>query len=259
MNKKSDSQPSPADDKAQDMFSSAGPVEMDESDRAGGTGSQGTPYFGICQRQSDNSIKADNAGKFFTTTNEGVIEIHDKLEVVTLQSCPRATRFGDQNQVVCRSYDGQAGSSGRNCRDCEYYSFSDSKVPKERRCKNSYVLLCTSADDLDAEPFFLQITPAGIKDWRSYAGELQNRYRRPIFSVITKITTVERRANLGKSFVPVFEAVKAFNNAETARIREVRKREAYRFDPTDQPSSNGYEDEDSDPSTVRERNHFLQD
>ena len=214
--------------------------ELDPSDRAGGTSMPGTQFYGICQRRSENETKVNNPGKFFTKNEDGDIEIVDKLEVVVLDSSPRSTRFSDDGQVVCRSYDGLTGMSGKECRNCEYFAFSDSNVSRENRCKNSYVLLCVQAADWHEEAFFAQIPPSGIRDWKVFANDLQNRYKRPVFSVRTTITTEERKAKIGKSFVPVFTVTEAYTIEQTEVLREVRNVEARRFRPQEEPEDRHY-------------------
>ena len=205
--------------------------EMDESDRAGGTGQRITNYFMVAQRGSDKPQVAEQAGKFYFKNDEGDYEFYNSLDVIALESINRGVRFAD-GAVACRSYDGKVGTCGKTCKECEYHQFIENNIPKEKKCKGSMVILCLSADNEEAEPFFLQIGAGNIRDWKDYASELQNRHSRPIFSVITRITTVEKKFDLGKSFVAEFKAIKALNSKEDYyRLRDRRVAESYRFKP----------------------------
>ncbi len=232
------------------IFQNAEPVELDVSDRAGGTGEAGTTYYGICQRMSRTSKIADNPGKFHHKDDEGEIVIDDLLKVVILDSASRRTRFSAEGSVACRSNDGYKGQSGYLCETCEFSAFNrESKIDKDLRCKSSMLLLCLDAENQANEPFFLQITAGGIKDYRIYAAEIQNRYKRPLFSCVTKILTIERVGkSTGKSFVPVFTAIKPFGVDETNLMREIRISESTRFrggSESDRP----IDTEHSDPET----------
>ena len=208
--------------------------EMDVSDRAGGTGQKITSYFAVAQRLSDKPKVAEQAGKFYTKNDEGNYEFYDSLDVVTLESSNRGVRFENGN-VACRSYDGKVGTCGKTCKDCDYHQFKENNISKEKKCKGSMLILCLPADDWTKEPFFLQISAGNIRDWKDYASDLQNRHKRPVFSVVTRITTTEKKFDLGKSFVCQFKPIKALNGKEQYyMLRDIRMAESYRFKPAEE-------------------------
>jgi hypothetical protein len=221
-----------------DIFAGQPATELDPSDRAGGTSAPGTKFYGIAQSQGGNVQKIQNAGQFYTKNEDGELEFYSTLDVVILDAGPRSTRFEDDH-VACKSYDGKVGLNGQSCKTCQYNYFTENNIPKDQKCKNSRILLCVPADDWNAEPFFFQISPSGIKDWQKYATELQNRYKRPVFSVITRISTVARKENKGVAYVPVFTPKKALEAEEIKALREIRIAESYRFKAPDDETSNG--------------------
>ncbi len=222
-----------------EVFTGAEEVELDDSDRLTGTGGVGTRFFAIAQSQGANIEKVENAGKFFTKNDDGNLEFYDSLDVVILESQPRRTRFEDDH-VACKSYGGLTGSDGQECKACKYNPFKENEIPEKDRCKNSYVVLCVPADDIHAEPFFLQIGASGIRDFKDYAAMLQNKYKRPVFSAVTKISVIRRKNNHNSlTFVPVFKPVKALSADETANLRNIRIVESHRFKPVDESTPTG--------------------
>lgn len=168
----------------QDVFAGSEDVEFDESDRATGTNAPGTPYYAIAQSQGKNAEKIKHAGQFFVKDEEGKLQFFSDLQVIILESGPQSTRFTDDDNVACRSYDGRTGQSGQLCKDCKWNFFRENEIPKTDKCKNAIRFLCLPADNPDAEPFFVQINPSGIKDWKKYAFWLQNTKKRPVFSCV---------------------------------------------------------------------------
>ncbi len=212
--------------------------ELDPSERAGGTSTPGTPVYVICQSQGTNELKIKNPGKFYLKDAEGAEHLFEDLEVVILDSSPRRTRFEGES-VACRSYDGCTGYDGKPCKDCKYNPFKElSDVPDNDRCKSSVVLLSVPGGDWSAEPFFVQLPASGIKDWKEYANRLQNQLHRPVYSVVTRITTTTRKGQkAGMSFVPVFTPTKGLTREETGGLGETRIAESIRFKPTVTASS----------------------
>ena len=222
-----------------DIFANAEQVEIDESDRLSGTSTIGTKFIGICQNQGTNVQKLEAAGKFFTKNDEGELEFYETLEVIMLESQRRGTRFEDKS-VVCRSYGGIVGQNNEKCASCEYSPFVKNDIPQTAKCKGSYVVLCVPADNWHAEPFFFQVGAGAIKDFKDYASDLQNKHKRPVFSVVTRITTVRRDNGHGSlNFVPVFKPIKALGAEDTANLRNLRIAEAKRFNPIDESTPTG--------------------
>jgi hypothetical protein len=203
--------------------------DLDPSDCATGTSTSSTKFFAIAQNQGKNRDKIQHAGQFYSKNDDGVFEFFENLDVIILESGFRSTRF-DDDKVACRSYDGKTGSCGKKCREeCQYYFFAENAIAKDQKCKNSILLLCVPAADWATEPFFLQCSPSAIKDWKKFAFEMQRRFKRPVFSAITRLTTTLREEKQGMAYCPVFTPVKALTAAETAKLREIRQAEVYRY------------------------------
>ena len=210
------------------------PEALEVSDRAGATYPPGTRFWTIVQIAPGMAkAKLAHAGEFCTKNEEGELEFLPRLEVVVLQSGPRSTRFEAQH-VACRSYDGVTGQSGKDCRkECEYYWFRENNIESQDKCKNSRLLLCVPSGALWEEPFFLQISPAGIQDWQKYASWLQDQKHRPVFACTTQITTEQRKMGKGTPYVPVFRPIRALDPGDLAVMRDRRVRESYRFKAPD--------------------------
>lgn len=202
--------------------------ELDAEDRAGGTSAPGTQFYGITQNQGTDVQKIAHAGQFYTKDKEGNLLFFTSLDVVILDAAPRSTRFEDDH-VACKSYDNKTGNDGQTCKECKYFFFRENDVKKEDKCRNSMILLCIPADDYTAEPFFLQISASAFKDWRKYANDVQNVHNRPIFSMVTRVTTILRKEGPGLAYMPVFTPIKGIKS-DVVTLREIRKANKYRFD-----------------------------
>lgn len=207
------------------IFDNTEAVEFDESHRAGGTYGIGTKYFQICQNTGKNMEKLKNAGKFVTKNDEGELVFYDSLDVIILDSRQRGTLFNDDGGVACKSYDGKVGSVGGKCKDCPDNTFRGGK------CKNSYVLLCTQADDIHAEPFFVVVGASGIRPYKDYARWIQDQKKRQMFSAVTRISTkLEENKHNSLNYVPVFRAISALSPEDVRNLENIRIKEASRFD-----------------------------
>jgi len=234
------------------VFEGAASEPLDPSDRAGGTTAGGTPYYAIAQDMGTNRTKRDNKGKFWTKDDEGEYCFFDKLRVVMLDSRRTRVRFED-DKPACRSRDGVKGQYGVTCNKCEYDPFNKtSTVADKLRCKSCMSVLCIFADQIEGEgpePFFLQLSAGGIKDYLDYASMLQDQYKRPLFSAITEIVTAERESHNNLHFVPVFTALKALTPELTARMRALRIAESVRFDPEGTSTTSEYGEPADDPDS----------
>jgi hypothetical protein len=220
-----------------DIFTDAPEVEFDESDRAGGTSGIGTRFCGIAQNTGTNVEKLSNAGKFFIKNEEDELVFSESLDVVMLESQRRGTRF-ENDSVVCRSYGGVVSMSGQKCASCPYNRFIKNDVPDGQKCNGKYVVLCVPADNWHAEPFFFSVGAGAIRDYKDYARELQEKHKRPIFSVVTRITTLLRdNGHKSMNYVPVFTPIKALDENDTANLRNLRIAESHRFKPIEETAS----------------------
>jgi hypothetical protein len=248
-----------AEEVEEDVFANAEKMEIDPSDRMGGTGGIGTKFVGLAQNAGTNVQKLEAAGKFFTKNDEGELIFFDDLKVIMLESQRRATRFVD-NKPVCKSYGGLTGPNGEKCSTCEYSSFIKNSIPSDDKCRGSYVVLCVNADDVHGEPFFLQIAAGAIADFKKYASELQNKYKRTAFSVVTKVTSVRRDNGHGSlSFVPVFKGIKILTTGETAGMRYKRVAEFARFSPIDESTPTGAAMAQAEAATSGDRDPFVEE
>jgi hypothetical protein len=220
-----------------DIFADAPEVEFDESDRAGGTSGIGTRFCGIAQNTGTDVEKLSNAGKFFIKNEEDELVFSESLDVVMLESQRRGTRF-ENDRPVCRSYGGIVSMSGQKCASCPYNRFIKNDVSDKLKCNGKYVVLCVPADNWHAEPFFFSIGAGAIRDYKDYACELQEKRKRPIFSVVTRITSLLRdNGHQNMNYVPVFTPIKALDENDTANLRNLRIAESHRFKPIEETAS----------------------
>lgn len=203
--------------------------ELDVSDRMSGTSGIGTKYWRIAARNSVDSQVADHFGQFYTKNEEGEYIFSPKIRAIILESRYRAARFGENDQVACRSYGDGKGTSGQTCKNCQYNSFIENAVPRDKKCKNSIILLCIPTDDYNAEPYFVQITAGGIRAYKDFAADIQNKKNRPVFSIGTEIGTVEHVEAKNKWFIPTFRPVLDLK-ADINVLRSIRIAESKRFE-----------------------------
>jgi len=207
---------------------------LDPSDRATGTFAPGLTYWRLVQiAPGMDRAKLAHPGEFCHTNAEGNFEFRQEMRVIILESRPRNTRFEDKH-VACRSYDGIRGPEGQTCRkDCEYFGFRKNDIPTKEKCKGSMILLCLDADETFEESFFVELSAAGITDWREYASWLQDQKHRPVFACTTRITSKTRKQGGGEPYVPVFRPIEALPVDMLDAMRERRAQQSHYLDAPD--------------------------
>jgi hypothetical protein len=205
--------------------------ELDPSDIVGGTEGPQSRYWSICQSGGKNIEKIKHAGEWVSKDEDGNYIFKPQLRVVILEAGYRLTHWRD-GAVDCRSYDGIQSINGNLCKECPNRPFGSADYNDQ--CKSSCVLLATEdlkGDDPEKEPFIIQISAAGIKYWKKYAKEVQWRYKRPVFSVVSLVGTQNIQTKQSLIFAPTFTAIDVLDADAVEYMRDLRMSEYIRINP----------------------------
>jgi hypothetical protein len=149
----------------------------------------------------------------------------ESLEVVLLTG--RRTRAwweadydGSSNPPDCRSFDGLEPDpqspklQNTACVTCPHSQFVDGKASS---CRERYDVL--AYDPESKAVFMTAFSGAAIKPFRRYLSSFKAKIpKRPPYSVLTRITLVETKGDMGTFYVPEFSRVRELTPADVAPL-----------------------------------------
>ena len=169
---------------------------------AGGIKAGGFPSISI--KGSKFHVKKDGESKMISDPRDHELPLM-KLKVVIVGWNPNVSKTyfegeyeaGSDKEPDCRSDDGRfpdadiAVPQHTDCTSCKQNMWG-SKVSKTsgkdvKACSDNKRLAVIAADALESEALGLQVTPAALKDFKSYA-DLLNSKSIPVQSVVTELT-----------------------------------------------------------------------
>jgi hypothetical protein len=169
---------------------------------AGGIKAGGFPSISI--KGSKFHVKKDGESKMISDPRDHELPLM-KLKVVIVGWNPNVSKTyfegeyeaGSDKEPDCRSDDGRfpdadiAIPQHTDCTSCKQNMWG-SKVSKTsgkdvKACSDNKRLAVIAADALESEALGLQVTPAALKDFKSYA-DLLNSKSIPVQSVVTELT-----------------------------------------------------------------------
>jgi len=122
------------------------------------------------------------------------------------------------------------------CKGCPKNAFGSAERGRGKACGNTRRLLLLTPDMLEnlkeATPAILKVSPTNIKSWAGYATQLAGVFKRPPFSVITKIKVVPDPDN---QFHIVFSKTQEINDAKLLQALKAKREECRELNRLTEP------------------------